>query len=250
VTLTNVSASTLNTSTGITAASLRVTNANVTTSTIATLRVSSNLLALGTSNTIGNIFTNNGNVGVGTVSPGSALHVAGSIPYSPVGAGVHMGIDANGWAGMQFNSTMGGYLDFGVSGGDFTSRILVNAAGNVGINSGTSPAATLDVNGTGKFSGSCIIGGNVGFKVFIVTGTHAATQGAAVYVPLPVGCNITNITMTYGVTLNNTDVVPFNGLDATWTVGYYISTANNSIFVATNGSSTPNKTFKITIVTL
>jgi hypothetical protein len=78
-TATNISAGTLNASTGITAASAQITNENVTTSTIATLRVSSNLLALGNSNTLGNIYTTGGNVGVGTVSPGEALDVRGNL---------------------------------------------------------------------------------------------------------------------------------------------------------------------------
>ena len=78
-TATNISAGTLNASTGITAASAQITNENVTTSTIATLRVSSNLLALGNSNTLGNIYTTGGNVGVGTVSPGESLDVRGNL---------------------------------------------------------------------------------------------------------------------------------------------------------------------------
>jgi hypothetical protein len=107
----------------------------------------------------------NGNVGIGTASPGSSLHVAGSIPVSPVGSGVHVGIDLNTYAAIQLNSTVGSYIDFGTSGGDYQARIIANTVGNisllanasnngfVGINT-ASPVYTLDVNGSIQASGT------------------------------------------------------------------------------------------------
>jgi hypothetical protein len=144
ITGTNISSSTLNASTGITAASAQITNSNVTTSTIATARITSNLLAIGNSNTVGSIFTTGGNVGINTTSPGSALHVAGSIPVSPIGNGVHFGIDSNTFAAIQLNSTVGSYIDFGTSGGDYQARIIANTAGNIGI--GAAGSAQLSVS--------------------------------------------------------------------------------------------------------
>ena len=180
---TNISSATLNLSTGITASSAQITNANVTTSTIATARITTALISLGNSNTIGNIFTTGGNVGVGTASPGSSLHVAGNIPFSPVGGGVHMGIDSNTYTSIQLNSTSGSYIDFGTSGGDYQSRIIVGNTGNlsistngtsnngyVGINT-ASPAYTLDVSGTGRFTSKLTITGSAG-----TTGFDTATS--------------------------------------------------------------------------
>ena len=174
---TNISAGTINV-TGITAASAQITNLNVTTSTITT-----NLISLGNSNTVGNIFTTGGNVGINTGSPGSSLHVAGNIPFSPVGGGVHMGIDSNTYTSIQLNSTAGSYIDFGTSGGDYQSRIIAGDTGNlsistngasnngyVGINT-ASPEYTLDVSGTGRFTGKLTITGSAG-----TTGFDTATN--------------------------------------------------------------------------
>ena len=171
---TNISSATLNLSTGITTASAQITNLNVTTSTIATARITTALISLGNSNTVGNIFTTGGNVGINTGSPGSSLHVAGNIPFSPVGGGVHMGIDSNTYTSIQLNSTAGSYIDFGTSGGDYQSRIIAGNTGNlsistngannngyVGINTAT-PAYTLDVSGTGRFTGKLTITGSNG----------------------------------------------------------------------------------------
>jgi len=182
VTATNISAGTINV-TDITTASAQITNANITTSTIATARITSNLVSLGNSNTVGSIFTTGGNVGINTVSPGSSLHVAGSIPVSPIGNGVHLGIDSGTYAVIQLNSTAGNYIDFGTSGGDYQSRIIAGNTGNlsiytngasnngyVGINT-ISPSYTLDVTGTGRFTGTLTITGSAG-----TTGFDTATN--------------------------------------------------------------------------
>jgi hypothetical protein len=131
----------------------------------------SNSIGLGFygSNNIMNI-TSAGNVGIGTTSPGSSLHIAGSIPSSPVGNGIHQGIDSSNYAAIQLNSSIGGYIDFGVSGGDYQARITSTSGnitfqsnsgsgayihlsnGGVSINN-TSPSYSLDVTGTGRFTG-------------------------------------------------------------------------------------------------
>jgi hypothetical protein len=72
---TNISSGTLNLSTGITSASAQITNSNVTTETIGTARITTSLMALGNSNTIGSIITNSGNVGFGTSSPSDLVHL-------------------------------------------------------------------------------------------------------------------------------------------------------------------------------
>jgi hypothetical protein len=82
---TNVTAATLNLSTGVTAASAQITNLNVTTETVGTSRITTSLLALGNSNTLGNIFTTAGNVGIGTTAPSGMLHLNGSALFTSSG---------------------------------------------------------------------------------------------------------------------------------------------------------------------
>jgi hypothetical protein len=161
---TNVSAGT------IASTNATVTNIVGTNISSGTARITTSLISLGNSNTIGNIYTTGGNVGVGTVSPGSSLHVAGSIPVSPVGGGVHLGIDPSTYTAIQLNSTAGNYIDFGTSGGDYQSRIFAGNTGNlsiltngasnngyIGINT-ISPSYTLDVTGTSRISSALTIG--------------------------------------------------------------------------------------------
>ena len=118
------------------------------------------------------VVSSSGNVGIGTTVAGSSLHVAGYIPYIPLGNGVHMGLDPLNSSTIQLNaggSTTGStVIDMGYSGVTYKSRIVhtnstnilgfrvngntydslsISSTGNVGIGT-TSPAFTLDVNGT------------------------------------------------------------------------------------------------------
>jgi hypothetical protein len=249
-TATNVSTGTLNASTGITAASAQITNENVTTSTIATLRVSSNLLALGNSNTIGSIYTTGGNVGINTANPGSALHVAGPIAISPAGVGVHMGIDLNTYATIQLNSTIGSYIDFAAGGVDYSTRIISMSTGNlnihnipntcnVGINN-ASPSANLDVVGTIKATGLSSLDS-------ITTGSLSATNviGNSISAGTLSGTTITGANLSLsgnlivGGTLTTVNITSTNMLNTNISAGTINATGFTSLqnVTATNIST-------------
>ncbi len=103
--------------------------------------------------------TSNGNVGIGTTSPGSLLDVVTSTAYdgvirvrstgtnTPV---VAMGVDAvaspDGYVGTQNN------VPFGIRTND-VNRIWVTTSGNVGIGT-TSPSEKLDLQGTLNINGA------------------------------------------------------------------------------------------------
>jgi len=89
---TNISCGTLrssdiiatNFSTGdIIATNSTITNVVATTETVGTSRITTSLVALGNSNTLGSIYTKDGNVGIGTTSPITKLHVlnTGSVQF-------------------------------------------------------------------------------------------------------------------------------------------------------------------------
>lgn len=75
-------------------------------------------------------FTASGNVGIGVSAPESALTVTGSFPDAITQTGVHMGTLSSGYAAMQFNHTVGGFIDFGVPDVDFGGRILYTHSSN------------------------------------------------------------------------------------------------------------------------
>ena len=102
------------------------------------------------------VISESGNVGIGTTSPGSALHVAGLINATP-GNGISMGIGSDGNSGIQLNSGANGssntsYIDFGYSGIDFISRIIHfnnNRSLQFQVNGSATP---LILNSTGSVS--------------------------------------------------------------------------------------------------
>jgi len=168
---TNVTTATLNVSTGITAASIQITNANVTTETVGTSRITTSLLALGNSNTVGNVFTTGGNVGVGTVTPGYTLDINGN------GRFVNGLTIATGQPGVFTNKTITSNTNFGLIYcsdrpiGNLGSHLFCNSNASVSYVTIDGPSYTLDVSGTGRFTGKLTITGSAG-----ATGFDTATN--------------------------------------------------------------------------
>ena len=172
--------------------------ANLTATNVSTgtLTASTSLISIGNSNTVGNIYTTGGNVGIGTGSPVEKLEVRGNLRignssqsnyisfhgtsqdgpnafnHTYIGERLYGGTeaselllfkgnDSDNGAGPDrirhlasnhvfatYTSGLSGTFEgVGTSG---TTRMTIVSSGNVGIAT-TSPAYTLDVNGTGLF---------------------------------------------------------------------------------------------------
>ena len=121
---TNISTDSLNVTTS-TIGSVLATNLSSTTLTTATARITTNLLAIGNSNTVGSIITTGGNVGVGTLYPAGPLHVSGTTDRtsSTIG-GIYMGTMNDDYAFIELNSTTGTRIDFSSIGSDYRGRIV------------------------------------------------------------------------------------------------------------------------------
>jgi len=169
-TLTTVNITTTNISqTNVSAGSVTATNNNVTTQTVGISRITTSLLALGNSNTVGNLFTTGGNVGINTVSPSVRLHVNGEIGF-PYGSSIRVSPESSGsWpsgttklieSGWSLNGMASDVVSIYTPGSasstdriNISSNGTINLNGNVGIGT-KSPSFTLDVSGSARMGGN------------------------------------------------------------------------------------------------
>ncbi len=99
-----------------------------------------------------NTFPSSGNVGIGTLTPSSLLHVSGTLTAGPVSGGYHIII--NDIANARWAMGTG---DFGLHiANDYpsawTDRLFISQSGKVGIGT-TAPLATFHVNANNQSSG-------------------------------------------------------------------------------------------------
>jgi hypothetical protein len=176
----DISGSVRATSGDITLGSLLCTNSNVTTQTVGTCRITNNLLAIGNSNTVGNVFTTGGNVGVGTSVPSFRLDVndtmrgqndfaltANSAPWnSTLTKGLYMRYSLNSGQDSAYiqssDRTSLTYFPLGIEASQITfggtsTRMVITTAGNVGIGI-NAPQAPLHIVGSSNNISSTVGG--------------------------------------------------------------------------------------------
>ena len=161
-------------STTLSAGALFSNNGAITTSTIGTL-LNSRLAAVGNSNTVGNIFTTGGNVGINTTSPGFNLDVNGSIKAAnftttsittgmltlPNNTGTSSGIlfgSGAGFSKIYDDGQLRLYTDDHLhlfTGTTTSSRMHINSLGHIGVGK-DGPTSRLDVEFYGISAGNVL----------------------------------------------------------------------------------------------
>ena len=91
-----------------------------------------------------------GYVGIGTDTPGAALHVAGVMPSGLTGSGVFAGVDSGVYGAIQLSGSTGSYIDFSTSGVDYKGRVLYDNASNA-MSFFTDAAERARITSAGKF---------------------------------------------------------------------------------------------------
>ena len=232
---TNISSGSLQLSLGLTSPSAQITNATITSASIGTLintnaistnissgslQLSTRLSALGTSNTIGSIFTTGGNVGLGTSAPTANLEVYQNINDNmginitndntggSARANFNLRLGTTGAGGQIYSSGADPNFTFRSFSGN-TSGIVLNASsalgsvklstadtvrmtissnGSVGIGTST-PSSLLHVNGSALFTN--VNSTNMTISNLVVnSGFNASNANVSLY-GLSVSTNIT-----------------------------------------------------------
>ena len=167
-----------------------------------------------------------GNVGVGTITPGAKLDVAGNILLSA--AGPTLTFNSGGPA---ITSPAANVLTFSTNA---VERVRITATGTVGINTATTNA-TLDVFGTGRFSGVVTLTAST-VASNTTTGALVVAGGAGflgkVWVGNGLDMNNTNITNANRIIFN--DPGPNEGIN--WTGGNGWNIYESPHDLTTNGA--------------
>jgi hypothetical protein len=103
-------------------------------------------------------FASSGNVGIGTNAPAAKIHATGVAAWGTAAFGGTNFIS-------HFNLGGDGTEDTYIRGGKPTSRVIIGDvnSGNVGVGT-NAPTAKLHVQGTGRFTGSLTVDGNIAAK--------------------------------------------------------------------------------------
>jgi uncharacterized protein YjbI with pentapeptide repeats len=227
-----------NITSGTIRASTLISTSNLSTNiiTAGTSRITTSLVAIGNSNTLGNIFTTNGNVGIGTTSPSSLLHLFSN-------SNTRINIDAPSSANSGFSLRSGGVEksviwrpsntdDFAIwmSGTNSNTLYIKNTNGNIGIGT-TNPSFTLDVNGT--IDASTYVTTGALYSTNQTTTNIVATASTITNLSIPGTLTVVNITSTNLVETNITAatiIVTGGSLNATFnsnTMGNIFTTGGN-----------------------
>ena len=169
-----------------------------------------------------------GNVGVGTITPGAKLDVAGNVLLSAATPTITFNS-----SGPTITSPAANTLTFGTNA---IERVRITATGTVGINTATTNA-TLDVFGSGRFSGVVTLTAST-VAASTTTGALVVAGGAGITGKLWVGngldMNNTNITNANRIIFN--DPGPNEGINWTGGSGWSIYESPNDLTTNTAGN--------------
>jgi hypothetical protein len=249
---TSITSANMNISGTLTVVNITSTNLVDTNVSAGVVSASTSLSASGTSNTLGSLFTTNGNVGIGTTSPVNKLTLNG-----PVGSnGPHMYVSVNtqypiyqqlNWNIDNIGMTFDGYFDnawrtsssntayqiykfsnilrFNYANGSagsnvssYTAAMIVTTNGNIGMGT-TVPSTKLHV------AGSLYVTSN------ITTANLSATSITTTNLNVPGTLTVTNVTVNNFVQSNGSIVVTGNQN----TIGTLVMNSAGNVGIATTG---------------